>query len=92
MDMQTVINKLQDNQFRRSLTNLVLAAAAFAAGLGYVFDIEYLKWFLEYGLTGGIAVVQMYLSLTNMKSNRVQKELLQEKTNVEKISDIVNGK
>lgn len=90
MDLEHVINKLQDNQFRRSLTNFVLAGAAFAAAIGYTFNIEYLNWFLQYGLTGAIAAGQMYLSFTNMKSNRLQKELLQEKTDAQKISDIVN--
>ena len=89
MDIQHAIEKMQDNQFRRSLTNLVLAGAAFAASCGYIFDIEWLKWILENGLTIGVAAGQMYISSTNIMSNRKQKKLLEEKTDVEKITDIL---
>jgi hypothetical protein len=90
MDLKYAVEKMQDNQFRRSLTNLVLAGAAFAASCGYIFDIEWLKWILENGLTIAIAAGQMYISSTNIRSNRKQKKLIEEKTDAEKISDILN--
>lgn len=92
MDIKNAIEKMQDNQFRRSLTNLVLAGAAFSASCGYIFDIEWLKWTLENGLTIVVAVGQMYISSTNIMSNRKQKKLIEGKTDAEKISDIIDPK
>lgn len=90
MDMDDILLKLQDKQFRRSLTNAVLALAQVSAGLGYAFDIDFLTWVMGAGLTAVIGAIQAYNSFTNVMSNRKQKKLMKEKTNAEKISDIVN--